>query len=1204
MLSSLLKVLKSRYFWVTIGFAALVTLTLFMGAWWEWSMVTRLLIVIGLLVAYLAFFLVEFIRARRNAQKIEDSITMQGAQKEGRSPGKQAEIDELEDRLEEAIATLKDSKLGRGRTGSTALHALPWYMFVGPPGAGKTTAIRNSGLHFPMGDSGVRGIGGTRNCDWFFSDEAVLLDTAGRYMTDKEDEEEWHAFLDMLKNRRAGRPINGVIVGISVEELVDVPPEDIERHADNIRRRISELVERLEVRFPVYLVFTKCDLLQGFVEFYGDQPQSEREKVWGATLEEEQRRTASPRSLFEEEFDRLYQALVGMRSERLSQSMSAEKRRHIYAFPLEFSSVREPLSRFVDQLFRENPYQETPEFRGFYFTSGTQEGTPIDRVLDSFSSEVGVGAEPNGETDEGRSKSYFISNLFRDVIIPDQYRVSKTSRSARRGRLMRWGTGIASAVVLGLFGLFAGQAVVQSKATLDRVQDVAKDAAAVDWNREPDVQDLETLDQLRTEIANIERYNEDPPLLRWGFHRGEEVIGPARKLFGQKMRPFIRNQFQTIEQELRGARSISGSLPQDKRLALRETLRAYLLLSEEATRLESSREQRFLRNYLTSVATQQRDTVVTAQMQERSGQVEAQIRRFVAQMGRQSVQSFEARSALVRDVRRMIYRKPTVENLYSEIKQEGTNSLQPIRLSDILQKSGQATLFATRPRVSGFFTKQGWNSYVKQRINEAAEDPGEGDWVLGERSAFSSEALQETDQIVQELRNRYFRDYTSAWKQFLRTVEYRSFGHVGETARALRQLGDPFSSPVLYVLARVAQETQFASSMASQAQDQLSEEVKTRAQAKIRQRTRSSGGLGSTNEETPTVHPVTRHFMGLHRLEASKAASGDASSNLTRSLKAIGRVGDVLQQVHSTPEKAMEVAVKVLDGGGDLRSGLSTIRNNLMQIDADARRQLFDKTVLQAWDTVLQVVQERLDRRWRESVFRAYEEDLKGRYPFATSIQDARYRFTTSTQDARLSDVKRFFHPQKGVVARFEKKNLAPLLRGDQREPRTWEGRGIQLGERTRSFFESADQIGEQLFSGGDLHLRFELVPDLPRSSESAPTVSQVFIRVHGTAQTYEMGYQPTTTFTWPSDRGARLVLSTRNETLPPKQKEGAWAWFRLLEEAEVEPRTKNEYKLRWTFEGRDRFSVVARYTLRTDRAARLFVSPRQFFDLRVPESL
>ena len=61
-------------------------------------------------------------------------------------------------------------------------------MFIGPPGAGKTTALANSGLTLParrrQGAKPGQGRGRyTRNCDWWFTDDAVLIDTAGRYTT-------------------------------------------------------------------------------------------------------------------------------------------------------------------------------------------------------------------------------------------------------------------------------------------------------------------------------------------------------------------------------------------------------------------------------------------------------------------------------------------------------------------------------------------------------------------------------------------------------------------------------------------------------------------------------------------------------------------------------------------------------------------------------------------------------------------------------------------------------------------------------------------------------------------------------------------------------------------------------------------------------------------------------------------------------------
>lgn len=87
------------------------------------------------------------------------------------------------------------------------LYQLPWYVIIGAPGAGKTTALVNSGLHFPLADrfgNQLRGVGGTRNCDWWFTNDAVLLDTAGRYTTQEsqreEDAGEWQSFVALLKN--------------------------------------------------------------------------------------------------------------------------------------------------------------------------------------------------------------------------------------------------------------------------------------------------------------------------------------------------------------------------------------------------------------------------------------------------------------------------------------------------------------------------------------------------------------------------------------------------------------------------------------------------------------------------------------------------------------------------------------------------------------------------------------------------------------------------------------------------------------------------------------------------------------------------------------------------------------------------------------------------------------------------------------------
>src|SRR5678809_1739494 len=94
-----------------------------------------------------------------------------------------------------ALLTLKRARFGPGgivagwkaKLNGRYLYELPWYLIIGAPGSGKTTALRHSGLKFPLadvaGEDAIRGVGGTRNCDWWFTDQAVLIDTAGRFTT-------------------------------------------------------------------------------------------------------------------------------------------------------------------------------------------------------------------------------------------------------------------------------------------------------------------------------------------------------------------------------------------------------------------------------------------------------------------------------------------------------------------------------------------------------------------------------------------------------------------------------------------------------------------------------------------------------------------------------------------------------------------------------------------------------------------------------------------------------------------------------------------------------------------------------------------------------------------------------------------------------------------------------------------------------------
>ena len=223
--------------------------------------------VVLIVVIFLAWGIHRFLKARAAAkadEKLAGDLVESADQGDVAADQSAEEINLLKERFEEAIATLRGTSK---RKGSVSLYELPWFIIIGPPGSGKTTALVNSGLEFPLeqrfGKEALRGVGGTRNCDWWFTNDAVLLDTAGRYTTqdshEQVDRAAWDGFLDLLKRYRKRRPINGVIVAISLSDILT--QNEAERNAQilSIRHRIQELYQHFGIRFPVYMLFTKCD---------------------------------------------------------------------------------------------------------------------------------------------------------------------------------------------------------------------------------------------------------------------------------------------------------------------------------------------------------------------------------------------------------------------------------------------------------------------------------------------------------------------------------------------------------------------------------------------------------------------------------------------------------------------------------------------------------------------------------------------------------------------------------------------------------------------------------------------------------------------------------------------------------------------------------------------------------------------------------
>jgi len=465
--------------WLAIGLILLVVLS------WALTLVFKLPIWIGIVVTvvclltFLTVFVIRRVRAALRASSLERELLKQAAQQAAQvRPDRRPEILALQAQMKGAIAGLKRTKLG-GKGGGAALYALPWYAVVGPPAAGKTTALEKSGLAFtaPPGGSGpkIRGTAGTRNCDWWFSRDAILLDTAGRFATVEEDQEEWFVFLDTLRKFRPERPLDGLVVGVSVEDLLGDGGAQIDELASKIRSRLDEVMTRLEMVLPVYVMFTKVDLVPGFIEYWGDLTKPQRAQAWGATFPlDDPRLNDTPRAV-EAEFDLLSDVLHARMLERISRESVQEVRSRILQFPIAFEALRPQVSRFIDALFLVDPYRDSPLLRGFYFSSGTQTGASMDRVLVNMNR--GFDLRPNAGVPlnrPGDAHSFFVTELFEKVIFPDRHLAIHSSLRARRQTIQQMLMGGAALLITSIAVLPAMVSFARNRALIaDSLTDVS-----------------------------------------------------------------------------------------------------------------------------------------------------------------------------------------------------------------------------------------------------------------------------------------------------------------------------------------------------------------------------------------------------------------------------------------------------------------------------------------------------------------------------------------------------------------------------------------------------------------------------------------------------------------------------------------------------------------------------------------------------------
>ncbi len=223
-------------------------------------------------------------------------------------------------------------------------------------------------------------------------------------------------------------------------------------HASAVRRRVDELYAQLGIRLPVYILFTKADLIAGFSEFFEDLGQEARAQVWGTTFDPGA--SGGYADLFARAFRSLIERLDTRLFERLLTERNPQRRPLIAMFPSQVASLELPLVEFLRAAFAEDASGRAPLVRGAYLSSATQEGRPFDRLAGTLARVFGLEQQRAASLRPDQGRSYFLQNLLREVIFREAMLVSAPPIVERRRFALRAAGFAALALVVVASGLY------------------------------------------------------------------------------------------------------------------------------------------------------------------------------------------------------------------------------------------------------------------------------------------------------------------------------------------------------------------------------------------------------------------------------------------------------------------------------------------------------------------------------------------------------------------------------------------------------------------------------------------------------------------------------------------------------------------------------------------------------------------------------
>lgn len=1060
--------------------------------------------------------------------------------------------------------------------GRRAMYRLPCYLVLGAEGAGKSSLVERTQQQFSLthiGKAQALGLHGDEpayGVDWWISDEVLILDPPGDFITqgyagvDRQrtwrdpkptlpvgtQAKLWAHLLDWLVRNRARRALNGLVWVVDLPALLHAAPEQRTTLAHMARARLHELSSQLGLRLPLYVVFSKLDLLDGFDEFARQLSPTQREHLLGFSFKLDV--TAKFDTWLEEfdtRYDQLLKTLQDFTLSMFANPFTLKERKRLIAFQAQLAGLHPALLKFLKEALASDRYTTPALVRGLYWSSVAQQGVVQNAFLRESAQSYGA---PRPLLDGKRCEwpqLYFVKQLFAQVILPEAGLANdnlKITRDKHRALWLGGGGGLLAFALAGTAWLYFFD-INRAKANAVLVRSQAFEAAEVDQRIDPTGRNLLTpLQQIGDAVSVFGDYRSAwPGIADAGLYQGRS-IGPTvdetyLSLLSRRFLPALAS----------GLVEAMHTAPEGSEQQM-AALRVYRMIEDRHNRRSEWVEQWMARQWQSAFPGE--------------GQVQRDLMRHLQYALAYADADLQVYSRRIEEVQQALRKVPLQQRLYSSLKHQAQEDLRSGL--DLRQQVGPAFDVIYQPnehlRLPALLTARGFNAIFEPQRQRLSDMAMFDQWALGERRQLDYSPADRVA-LAEQLRNLYSADYIDSWRQSLNQLTITGFHDLSHGVSVLAQLTGP-AAPLRRLLETVRANTLFDVPPGSgEAQEGL---VTTADSFRAPQR-------------QSQVQEIGRAFADLNGMLET---TGDQRSYYEETLASIKAVHDHARAVHDSPERGRAALDAVLGrfaaNGEDPIATLQRVASGLPDPLGQQVATIAEQT---AQVLVVEALHE-LDRRWRVDVYSFFEERLAGRYPFVGRAPDA-----------ALDDFEAFFGP-KGKLQQFQERYLDVFLKENLSALYAENRGGYLIRKDVMEQLQAAARIRETFFDNrGNLNVQFSIEP-LGLGADQRTSL----LDLEGQVVTYPQGPRLVSGVIWPNPQQARsnLTLLRGDGNSSSLGYRGPWSMFRLLSRGMLNGRTETSVDL--TFKTA---LGVARYKLSSEKTFNP-ITQQPFKDFALPRTL